>query len=80
MSKIIQFKDKCISCGSCVEYAPNYWQMGKDGRAELLRSKEKNGKSVLDICEFEIEQNKDASNACPVDAIQILDDSGNKIN
>ncbi|EKE05390.1 MAG: Ferredoxin III [uncultured bacterium] len=76
MSKIIQNKENCIGCNSCVEYAPDYWEIGEDGKATLKRSVNKNGHQILDVNDFELEKNKLAADACPMSCIQIVDDKG----
>ena len=68
--KIIQEKDKCIGCGSCVAICPNHWEMGKDGLASLK------GGSKNDQGQYELEVEKadcseDAADACPVQCIII---------
>ncbi|MCF6276512.1 MAG: ferredoxin [Candidatus Magasanikbacteria bacterium] len=79
MSKIIQNKENCIGCNSCIEYAPDYWKIGEDGKAILKRSTGKNSNQILEVEDFELEKNKLAAEACPMGCIQILDDNGKVI-
>jgi ferredoxin len=80
MPKIIQFREECIGCNSCVEYAKNYWKMNDaDGKSDLLGAEEKNGVFIKDIAEFEIEGNEDAALACPMKIIHIVDNTGKEI-
>ena len=58
--KIIQNREKCIGCGSCVAICPDNWQMNEDGKAAPI--------------EIEIEElgcNKEAERGCPVQCIGI---------
>ena len=68
MVKVIQQRDKCIGCGTCVAVCPDFWEMGADGKSTL--------KGARDIGEnrFELEVqdtacNKDAAASCPVQVI-----------
>jgi ferredoxin len=68
--KIIQEKDKCIGCGSCVALCPDCWEMGEDGLASLK------GGSKNDQGQYELETEtvgccKEAADACPVQCIII---------
>jgi ferredoxin len=51
-------KNKCIGCGTCVVLCPKTFQMGKDGKSEVINEK---GDSEADI--------KNAIDSCPVGAI-----------
>ena len=70
MAKVIQQRDKCIGCGTCVAVCPSCWQMGDDGKSTLKDSKDAGGGKF----EAEIEDiacNKDAVSSCPVQVISI---------
>ena len=43
MAKIIQQRDKCIGCGTCVAVCPDFWQMGSDGKSNLKGAKDAGG-------------------------------------
>ncbi len=71
MKKIIFERNKCIGCGTCCVICPSFWEMGDDGRAELVGGNENNG-----IVEREIEEescNGDAAQSCPVQCIHVSD-------
>lgn len=69
---VIHQRDKCIGCHYCVEYAPAQWRMSKkDGKSVLLGSKEKKGFWITRIHESNVEENKKAAKACPVNIIQV---------
>jgi len=69
--KVIQEREKCIGCGSCVAVCPKYWEMADDGKVKLLGAKvdPKNGNHELEIKETEC--NQDAADSCPVQCIHI---------
>lgn len=53
-------KDECIGCGSCAAVCPDFFEMSDDGKANFK------GKEVNDLGCI-----KEASEICPVNAIQI---------
>jgi ferredoxin len=70
--QIIQQREKCIGCNACVEAAPYRWRVSKrDGRCTLVGGKEKRGFWVINVSEFEQEDNETAARNCPVRIIQI---------
>ncbi len=69
MKKIIFEREKCIGCGTCAVLCPKFFEMGKDGRAELKDGvKEKDG-FVREV--EEIDCVKEAEGGCPVSCIHI---------
>lgn len=60
MYKIIQEREKCIGCGTCVALCPSNWKMDDDGKA-----------SPKKIEVEEIGCNKEAADSCPVQCIKI---------
>ena len=70
MAKVIQQRDKCIGCGTCVAVCPTFWHMGNDGKAELKDAKDTGeGKFELEI-EY-LGCNKEAASSCPVQIITV---------
>jgi len=68
MAKVIQQRDKCIGCGTCVAVCPAFWQMGDDGKSQLKGSKEAGeGKFELEVAD--VGCNKEAAASCPVQII-----------
>ncbi|MFZ5559309.1 MAG: ferredoxin [Patescibacteria group bacterium] len=68
MAKVIQQRDKCIGCGTCVAVCPDFWHMGDDGKSVLKDAKD------VGANKFELEVadpgcNKEAAAACPVQII-----------
>ncbi len=73
--KISHQRDKCIGCGSCASYAPNYWRMNaEDGKADLIGGKEKGNVIVVEIEKDDLAQNKKAAKACPMQIIKVHDE------
>ncbi|NMM48459.1 ferredoxin [Marinigracilibium pacificum] len=69
---IIHQRDKCIGCNYCVELAPERWRMSKkDGKSVLLGGVNKKGFWNVKVNEDELNSNKRAADACPVNIIQV---------
>jgi len=68
--KIKYDRSKCIGAASCVQIAPNTWELDKDGLAKPKK---------LKIAEAELQKNVKAAKSCPTHAIQIFDEKGKKI-
>ena len=72
MTKVIQLRHKCIGCNACVEAAPEQWIMSKkDGKSYLKKSKKKGKYYMLEIPEWDVENNKLAAKNCPVNIIDV---------
>jgi len=70
MTKVIQQRDKCIGCGTCVAVCPAFWHMAEDGKSTLKDSKDVGGnKFELEIVDPGC--NKDAVASCPVQIIAV---------
>ncbi len=61
--KIIFDRDDCIGCGACVSACPDNWEMEDVG--------DKAKPKKVEISDKEYACNKEAEDACPVDAIII---------
>ena len=73
MITIIYRRNKCIGCNYCTEIAPQRWQMNqKDGKSNLIGSKEKKGFWTNKVPETEFEMNQKSAYSCPVKVIEIL--------
>jgi ferredoxin len=74
MPKIVHFRDKCIGCNSCVEHAPEHWEMSQeDGKSNLKKSDKRKETHIRKISIVEVEANKKAAEDCPVKIIQVID-------
>lgn len=72
--KVVQFRENCIGCNSCVEYAPGNFEINpRDGKADLKRSVEEDGIFIAEISEIELESCKHAAEACPTGIVRIED-------
>ena len=72
MRKIIQLRHKCIGCNACVEAAPDHWVMSrKDGKSFLKKAIQKGNYYILEVEEWEVEENKLAAKNCPVNIIKV---------
>ncbi len=70
MVKVIQQRDKCIGCGTCVAVCPDFWQMDNDGKSKLKGSRDA-GKSKFELEVEEVGCNKEAVSSCPVQIITV---------
>lgn len=72
MYKIIQYRSKCIGCNACVEAAPKRWIVSKkDGRAILVGAISKKGIYMVDVEDWEWDENNNAKQNCPVNIIEV---------
>ena len=70
--KITHVKPECIGCRACAAIAPEFWEMDEDGLSHLKESDEdEKGNEILDISEKDVELNKEAAEACPVQIIKV---------
>jgi len=70
MAKIIQQRDKCIGCGTCVAVCPDFWQMDSDGKSTLKGAKDA-GANKFELEIQEVGCNKEAASSCPVQIITV---------
>lgn len=70
--KIIQEREKCIGCGSCVALCPEYWEMAEDGKAKPINSKNNPETGNLELEIEKIDCNQEAAEICPVECIKIM--------
>ncbi|HMT76203.1 MAG: ferredoxin [Saprospiraceae bacterium] len=72
MAKLVHYREKCIGCGVCHEMQPEYWRMSKkDGKANLVKAKEKKGVYIVEIGNNDIELSNLVVAACPVRVIKV---------
>lgn len=71
MPKLIQYRDKCIGCGVCHQWQPDWWRMSrKDGKATLVKGIKKNQTYVREIETGEEDLAKKVVRDCPVRIIK----------
>jgi len=69
--KIIHERNKCIGCGLCITLCPDFWEMGDDGKSQLINSKKtKNEDYELEVNEAGC--SKEAAESCPVKCIKVV--------
>ena len=70
--KVIHRRPTCIGCNSCVSIAPQNWVMDKrEGKSRLIGSTKKGNVHIVDIFPCDVEANKKAAAACPVNIIEV---------
>lgn len=62
MVRITQKRGDCIGCGACVAICPDNWEMAEDGKSRPKKTT---------ISANELECNKNAEEACPVQCIKV---------
>jgi len=72
MVKIIQDKEKCIGCGSCVAICPEHWEMSSEGKANLKGSKLNPQTGNHQLEKEEIPCDQEAVEICPVQCIRLI--------
>lgn len=68
ISKIEVDREACISVASCVDIAPEVFQLDKEGKA-VVKNPKGNPDSII----------LEAAQSCPVNAISLYDENGKKI-
>lgn len=60
--KIVIDRDGCISCGTCVSIAPEYFKLNDDDfKSEVIKQYDEKDKDII----------QEAADACPVDVISV---------
>ena len=73
MATIVHFRKNCSGCNSCVEQAPQRWEIAaKDGKSVLKGGEEKKGVFVCPIHQTELEENERAARDCPMRIIKVF--------
>ncbi len=62
----------CISCGSCVDYCPQIWEMADDGLSSIKDSENEGDIQKKDIPELGC--SVEAAEKCPVTCIHVFED------
>jgi len=61
-------EDECIGCGECAESAPNTFEVNDDNIVEVKNPGGDDEETIIE-----------AAKACPVEAIAITNDAGEKL-
>lgn len=66
-------RNKCIGCGYCAEFSPEYFRMSKkDGKSILIKSIQKKKIHIFKTLIVDYyNKSQQAANVCPVKIIQI---------
>ncbi len=65
-------RENCIGCGMCALICPRYWTMSPmDGKSDLTDAVEKKGMFQRKVVAEDVEENKEAAEACPVRVIKV---------
>lgn len=67
ISRIEVDKNACISVATCVEIAPETFELDENGKAQVI-AKDGDDEVILE-----------AAKSCPVDAIKVFDENGGQV-
>jgi len=68
--KIVYDRSKCIGAASCVDLAPDTWELDSEGLAKCKKTS---------FTQSELDKQVKAAKSCPAHAISIVDSTGKKI-
>ena len=71
---ILHEQEKCIGCGACASFVPDFWEMLElnDEVKSHLKNSNKNGThETLKVDDKNAELNKQAEDVCPVSCIHV---------
>jgi len=79
--KVVLDRAGCIGAGSCVSAFSERWKMNdNDGKVDLIGGEKKEDKTIeLEIDEHELDRMLEAAQSCPVNAIRIIDENGERL-
>lgn len=74
-------REKCIGAAACVAAAPKLWKLGEDGKTNLIGGEKNTDNTVQtrEISEKDLKAHLEAAQACPVNAIHIRKETGEKL-
>lgn len=76
--KIVHDRPGCIGCGACVAVAPDFFEMGSDGKSSLKGANKVGETEEREIDEKDFAPNNEAAKGCPVNVIHLTDLESNK--
>ncbi|HII53388.1 ferredoxin [Candidatus Micrarchaeota archaeon CG08_land_8_20_14_0_20_49_17] len=78
--KVEHDRSNCIGCSACAAVAPEFWEMGDDGKSTAKGAvKRDDGWEVLEVGDADFAKNKQAADVCPVNVIHIKKENGEKV-
>lgn len=70
--KIQHFRQDCIGCNACVQYAPQTWVMNEtDGKVDLIDGIANGNIVIADLMPSDLAANQKACASCPMNIIKI---------
>jgi len=69
--KVVHEKEKCIGCGACVAVCAKQWEMGNDGKSNLIAGKLNPQTNNFELETDKVECSQAAADGCPVQCIHI---------
>ena len=76
--KVVLDRLSCIGAGACDD--DEKWKLNDDGKVDLIGSSEKEGKQFeLEIDEKDLDMFIASAQSCPVNAIHVYDENGDKL-
>lgn len=68
-------KENCIGCSACAGVAPDFWEMGPEGKSNIVGGAEQEDGSVeKEIEDKDLGPNMEAARSCPVNVIHVFKD------
>ena len=78
---VVLDREKCIGAAACVAAAPKLWKLGKDDKTNLIGGAKNADNTVQTsvVDENDLAAHMDAAQSCPVNAIHIKKENGEKL-
>ncbi len=64
VKKIKIDEELCMGCGACEGTAPDYFELGDDGKAKVKKQYDEEGKDIIE----------EAIDGCPAGAIELVEE------
>ena len=78
--KVVLDRESCIGAGACEKAFSERWKMNdNDGKVDLIGGETTDKEQVLEISEHELDRMLEAAQSCPVNAIHIIDENGDRL-
>lgn len=75
-------KSLCIGSGTCVSVDPDNFELNKEGKSTIKRSKKEKSQGFemeIEVDEKGLEKFLTAAKSCPTQAISIIDEKGKQL-
>jgi len=78
--KVLLDRESCIGAGACAKAFSERWKMNdNDGKVDLVGGEKKDEFWIVEIEDHELDRMMESAQACPVNAIHIIDENGNRL-